>query len=159
MVEQQPDPVTGPGTPGQQMASELVGPRVQLAIGQDSVASVHGELAALTVVSTPVAPILEKVIETFARLPPDRVLRLLADQDAVSRRSPAEREINKIACPRIDDAPLNQTALPRGQGCTDGDAWYTPGSISWPTAAALATTGSTGSTPAGRRGRSRMRCR
>jgi hypothetical protein len=53
----------------------------------------------------PVAQILEEVIETFTGSPPDRLLRVLPDQNAVSRRDPAGREIDKVAYPRIDDAP------------------------------------------------------
>jgi hypothetical protein len=34
------------------------------------------------------------------------MVRLGADQDVVSRRDPAERGINEVACPHLDDAPL-----------------------------------------------------
>lgn len=110
MVEQQPDPVTGPDAPSQQMARELVGLRVQVVIGQDGVAGVHSESAVQPIASYPVAPVLKEVIEAFAGRPANGVFRPLANQDAVSRRGPVECDINKISSPRTDDAPLIRTA-------------------------------------------------
>ncbi|MGH3981863.1 MAG: hypothetical protein ACRDST_04005 [Pseudonocardiaceae bacterium] len=96
------------------MARELVGPRIQLVVGQGGVTGIHGEPA--TVVHVKIAQILEEVIEMFAGSPPDRVLKLLADQDAVIRHCPAEFEINKVAYPRIDGCPLESAvALGRSQ--------------------------------------------
>jgi hypothetical protein len=125
MVEQQPDPIIGPGSLSQQMACELVGPCIQLVMGQGGVIGIHGEPAALL---HPVAQILEEVMETFTGSPPDRVLTVLPDQDAVSRHNPAKRVINKVAYPHIDDALESAVALGRsemrsvGSGVTDGAA-------------------------------------
>jgi hypothetical protein len=81
-------------------------------MSQSGVIGIHGELLTVLLVTVlhPVAQLLEEVIETFTGSPPDRVLRVLVlpDQNAVSPHDPVGREIDKVAYPRIDDAPSNQ---------------------------------------------------
>jgi hypothetical protein len=79
-------------------------------VRQRAVIGIYGESGA---VSRPVAQVFEQVMKTFPRSPPDRVLRLLADQDAISRHNPAEREINKVANPHIDVPLESAVALGR----------------------------------------------
>jgi hypothetical protein len=73
----------------------------------------------------PVAQILEEMMETLTGSPPDRLLRVLPDQDGVSRHDPARREIDKVAYLRIDVAPSTQPAV--GLSTVPRDI---PGSIS-----------------------------
>ncbi len=85
------------------MASELVGPRVQLVVGEDDVARIHGQMVASAVLPHPVALVLEEVVETFAFPPADRVLVPRADQVLVCRGvSPGSRTRKVLDIPCIN---------------------------------------------------------
>ncbi len=86
-VKQQADSVPRAGAAGQQVPGQLIGSGVQLVVGQDDLAGVHGQLAAAAVVAQLVAPGLEQVLHTFPGPPPDRLLITRAHQYWSCRRS------------------------------------------------------------------------
>jgi hypothetical protein len=73
IVEQQPDPVTRPHPAAHQEPRQLIGARVQLAVGQGDALRVGGEVIRLAVLPQPVAASLVYVLQAVTIPAPDGI--------------------------------------------------------------------------------------